>query len=240
MRAVTQQRYGGTEALAVSDVPTPTPGPDEVLLRVRAAGVDRGTWHLMTGEPYLMRLALGFRGPRQSVLGRDVAGVVEAVGADVTSFAVGDEVMGTADGSFAEHAVVPVRRLAHKPATISFEEAAVLPISGGTALQAVRDAGRLRPSQRVLVLGASGGVGSYAVQVAVAGIDDDRPDVIDDGHTTVDLRLDVVVEGIVEWGPRICHRAKLREAICAADRLRVEDAVGPAEGRALDHLATQA
>ena len=168
MRAITQQRYGGTEALAVSDVPTPAPGPGEVLLRVRAAGVDRGTWHLMTGEPYLMRLALGFRGPRQSVLGRDVAGVVEAVGADVTSFAVGDEVMGTADGSFAEHAVVPVRRLAHKPAATSFEEAAVLPISGGTALQAVRDAGRLQPGQRVLVLGASGGVGSYAVQVAAA------------------------------------------------------------------------
>ncbi len=168
MRAVTQHVYGGTETLAVAEVPAPTPGPGEVLVRVRAAGVDRGTWHLMTGEPLVMRLALGFRGPRQPVLGRDVAGVVEAVGSDVTTVAVGDEVMGTASGSFAELAVVPVRRLAAKPAEVSFEEAAVLPISGGTALQAVRDAGRVQPGQRVLVLGASGGVGSYAVQVAAA------------------------------------------------------------------------
>ncbi|GHJ61356.1 NADPH:quinone reductase [Nocardioides sp. OK12] len=167
MRAITQHRYGGTETLQLTEIETPTPGPDEVLVRVRAAGVDRGTWHLMAGRPYAVRLAFGLRRPKFPVPGRDVAGVVERVGAEVTSFAVGDEVIGTADGSFAEVAVVPERRLGHKPASLSFEEAAVLPISGGTALQAVRLA-RVGPGDRVLVIGASGGVGSYAVQVAAA------------------------------------------------------------------------
>ena len=167
MRAITQHRYGGTDTLQLTEIETPTPGPHEVLVRVRAAGVDRGTWHLMAGRPYAVRLAFGLRRPKFPVAGRDVAGVVERVGADVTSFAIGDEVIGTADGSYADFAVVPVTRLARKPTSLSFEEAATLPISGGTALQAVRRAG-VEAGDRVLVIGASGGVGSYAVQVAAA------------------------------------------------------------------------
>ncbi|MGB0101455.1 MAG: NAD(P)-dependent alcohol dehydrogenase, partial [Nocardioides sp.] len=166
MRAVTQDRYGGTETLQVREIAAPTPGPGDVLVRVRAAGVDRGTWHLMTGMPYAARLAFGLRRPKFPVLGRDVAGVIEAVGRDVTGFAVGEEVMGTANGSYAELALVPEVRLARKPASLSFEEAAVLPVSGVTALQAVRDAGRVSAGDHVLVIGASGGVGSYAVQIA--------------------------------------------------------------------------
>ena len=168
MRAVVQTRYGGTDRLRLEDHPEPTPGPREVLVQVRAAGVDRGTWHLMTGRPYAARVAFGLRRPKSAVLGRDVAGVVAAVGEHVEDVSVGDEVIGTADGSFAELAVVPQARLARKPTSASFAEAAVLPISGVTALQALRDSGRLSPGQRVLVIGASGGVGSYAVQIATA------------------------------------------------------------------------
>ncbi|MEP7736189.1 NAD(P)-dependent alcohol dehydrogenase [Nocardioides sp. 31GB23] len=167
MRAITQHRYGGTETLQLTEIEAPTPGPDEVLVRVRAAGVDRGTWHLMAGQPYAVRLAFGLRRPKFPVVGRDVAGVVDRVGADVTSFAIGDEVIGTANGSYADFAVVPVSRLARKPASLSFEEAATLPVSGATALQVVRRAG-VEAGDRVLVIGASGGVGSYAVQVAAA------------------------------------------------------------------------
>ncbi len=168
MRAVTQQQYGGTEQLSLNDIADPTPGPRDVLVRVRAAGVDRGTWHLMAGMPYAVRMMFGFRRPKYPVPGRDVAGVVEAVGEEVTAVTVGDEVIGTANGSFAELALVPEKRVAHKPASLSFEEAAVLPVSGLTALQAVRDAARVREGDRVLIIGASGGVGSYAVQVAAA------------------------------------------------------------------------
>jgi NADPH:quinone reductase-like Zn-dependent oxidoreductase len=167
MKAITQYRYGGTEQLQVEDIEAPTPGPTDVLVRVRAAAVDRGTVHLMTGLPYAMRLGFGMRGPKHRVVGRDVAGVVEAVGAEVAGVKVGDEVIGTADGSLAELAVVPVRRLAPKPTSLSFEEAAALPVSGATALHAVRLA-RISEGQRVLVIGASGGVGSYVVQLAAA------------------------------------------------------------------------
>jgi NADPH:quinone reductase-like Zn-dependent oxidoreductase len=136
---------------------------------VHAAGLDRGTWHLMTGKPYLMRVAgMGLRGPKDSVPGRDLAGTVETVGAAVTEFAVGDEVYGVGRGSFAEHAVAREDKLARKPAILSFEQAAVVPISAGTALQALSDQGRIAAGQRVMVIGASGGVGSYAVQLAKA------------------------------------------------------------------------
>ncbi len=168
MRAIHQHRYGGSDQLALTEAPDPVPGPQEVVVRVRAAGVDRGTWHLMAGRPYAVRVAFGLRRPKHPVPGRDVAGVVTAVGDQVTAVAVGDEVIGTADGSFAELAVVPEGRVARKPSGLSFEEAATVPVSGLTALQAVRDAGRVRPGDRVLVIGASGGVGSYAVQIAAA------------------------------------------------------------------------
>ena len=168
MRAITQTRYGGTEQLRPCDIAAPQPGPRDVLVRVHAAGVDRGTVHLMTGQPLALRLGFGLRRPKFPVPGRDVAGVVEAVGDEVTTVSVGDAVIGTANGSFAELAVVPEKRVALKPATASFEEAAVIAVSGVTALQAVRDAGRVQAGQQVLVIGASGGVGSYAVQIAAA------------------------------------------------------------------------
>ena len=168
MKAVVQHEYGGPEQLAVGEVPEPSPGSEEVLVRVHAAGIDRGTWHLMEGMPLLVRPYSGLRRPKRPVPGRDLAGVVVAVGPGVTAYAVGDEVIGTAsNGSFAELAVVPTRRLARKPASVGFPEAAVLAISGLTALQAVRRA-RLGQGQRVLVTGASGGVGVYAVQLAAA------------------------------------------------------------------------
>jgi NADPH:quinone reductase-like Zn-dependent oxidoreductase len=166
MRAITQDRYGDAGVLRLAELPRPAVGEGQALIRVRAAGLDRGTEHLMTGKPYAVRLATGLRRPRKPVPGRDVAGTVVEVGAGVTRFSPGDEVYGVAPGSFAEYAVADQGRLAPKPANLSFAEAAVVPISAGTALQAVTDAGRLEAGQSVLVTGASGGVGSYAVQLA--------------------------------------------------------------------------
>jgi NADPH:quinone reductase-like Zn-dependent oxidoreductase len=168
MRAVVQDRYGTSEVLRVDRVPRPVIGDHEVLVQVRAAGLDRGTEHLMTGKPYAMRLGFGIRRPRNPVSGRDVAGTVAEVGAAVTRFAVGDEVYGVAPGSFAEYAVAREDKLARKPANLSFAQAAVVPISAGTALQALVDVGRLEAGQSLLVVGASGGVGSYAVQLGKA------------------------------------------------------------------------
>jgi NADPH:quinone reductase-like Zn-dependent oxidoreductase len=168
MRAVVQDRYGTSEVLRVDRVPRPVIGDHEVLVQVRAAGLDRGTEHLMTGKPYAMRLGFGIRRPRNPVSGRDVAGTVVEVGAAVTRFAVGDEVYGVAPGSFAEYAVAREDKLARKPANLSFAQAAVVPISAGTALQALVDVGRLEAGQSLLVVGASGGVGSYAVQLGKA------------------------------------------------------------------------
>ncbi len=168
MKAITQDTYGSTDVLEFRDLPAPVIGDDDVLLQVRAAGVEIGTWHVMAGKPYLLRImGFGLRKPKVPVRGRDVAGVVEAVGTNVTRFQPGDEVFGTADGSFAEYASAPEARLALKPTTLTFEQAAVVPISGGTALQALRK-GNVQPGQQVLVVGASGGVGSFAVQLAKA------------------------------------------------------------------------
>lgn len=169
MRAIVQDAYGSTDVLRLAEIDRPVIAAGEVLVQVRAAGLDRGTWHLMAGQPYLMRImGFGFRRPKNPVSGLDVAGTVVAVGAEVTRFQPGDEVFGIARGSFAEYAAAREDKLAHKPANLSFEQAAVVPISGLTALQAVRDAGRVEAGQKVLVIGASGGVGSYAVQLAKA------------------------------------------------------------------------
>jgi NADPH:quinone reductase-like Zn-dependent oxidoreductase len=169
MRAITQSRYGTVpeDVMRLDQVTRPDIGDDEVLIQVRAAGVDRGTWHVMAGQPYLMRLlGFGLRGPRNKVPGLDVAGTVVAVGPAVTRFAVGDEVFGIARGSFAEYAAAREGTLARRPAALSFEQAGAVAVSGLTALQGLRDAGRIKPGQKVLVIGASGGVGSYAVQIA--------------------------------------------------------------------------
>lgn len=168
MQAVVQDGYGSADILRLTQVARPEIGDRDVLLQVHAAGLDRGTWHLMTGKPYLLRLVFGIRSPRQPVLGRDVAGRVVAVGSAVTRFAVGDEVYGVAPGSFAEYAVAREDKLARKPANLTFEQAAVVPISALTALQALGNVGRVESGQKVLVTGASGGVGSYAVQLAKA------------------------------------------------------------------------
>ena len=169
MQAVVQDRYGAPDVLRLEQTDRPAIEPDEVLLRVHAAGLDRGTWHLLTGTPYLMRvIGFGFRGPKNRVPGLDVAGTVVAVGSAVTRFAAGDEVFGISRGSFAEYAAAREDKLSVKPASLTFEQAAVVPVSALTALQSLRDAGRVRAGQRVLVIGASGGVGSYAVQLAKA------------------------------------------------------------------------
>ncbi|WP_228372873.1 NAD(P)-dependent alcohol dehydrogenase [Demequina subtropica] len=168
MRAAVQRRYAGPEEIHVETVEAPTPGTGEVLIEVRAAGVDRGVWHLATGRPLVMRvIGFGFRRPRQPISGEDVAGVVVGIGPGVTRFSLGDEVLGAASGSYAEHAIAKEDRLVRKPASLSFEEAAVTPVSGVAALRAVERA-TITPGQRVLVLGASGGVGSFAAQLAVA------------------------------------------------------------------------
>jgi NADPH:quinone reductase-like Zn-dependent oxidoreductase len=169
MQAIVQDAYGTVDVLRHTRAARPEIADDEVLVRVRAAGLDRGTWHMMAGRPYLLRvIGFGFRRPKNRVPGIDVAGTVAAVGSAVAKFAVGDEVYGMSRGSFAEYAAVLEEKLAHKPASLSFEQAAVVPISAGTAIQALCDVGRIQQGQKVLILGASGGVGSYAVQLAKA------------------------------------------------------------------------
>ena len=169
MQAVVQDRYGEAEVLSLRDIDAPVPGDADVLIRVRAAGVDPGTWHLMTGRPYLVRvMGFGVRAPKVKVRGRDVAGTVESVGGTVTQLRPGDDVYGTVEGSFAELACASATRFARKPGNLTFEQAAAVPVSGMTALVAVRDRGRVRKGRRVLVVGAGGGVGSFAVQTAKA------------------------------------------------------------------------
>src|ERR671931_1488078 len=169
MRAVEREAYGSVDVLRVGKIDKPVAGEGEVLVRVHAAGVDQGVWHLMVGRSYVMRLAgFGLRAPKNPLLGYDVAGRVEAVGANVNLFRPGDEVFGTCRGSFAEYAVARADRLASKPDNVSLEEAAAVPISGYAALQAVREHGGVRAGQQVLIIGAGGGVGTFAVQIAKA------------------------------------------------------------------------
>lgn len=169
MTAVLQSRYGRSDTLALGETKVPAIEPDEVLVEVHASGVDRGVWHLMTGQPYLVRLAgYGLLRPKNPVPGLDMSGRVIAVGDAVTRFAVGDEVFGIATGAYAQYATAAESKLAHKPQNVSFEQAAVAAISGITALQALTDKGDVQSGQSVLVIGASGGVGSYAVQLARA------------------------------------------------------------------------
>jgi NADPH:quinone reductase-like Zn-dependent oxidoreductase len=169
MKAIVQDTYGPADVLELREIERPEVGEDDVLVRVRAAGSGPDVWHIMTGQPYMARAALGFRRPKVRVRGWDVAGTVEAVGAPVTDFRPRDEVMGVAEGgSFAEYAVTSPDKLVPKPANLSFEQAAALPISGVTALQALRDKAHVQPGQTVLVIGAGGGVGTLAVQVAKA------------------------------------------------------------------------
>jgi NADPH:quinone reductase-like Zn-dependent oxidoreductase len=232
MKAIVQDAYGSADVLELREVDRPAIGEDEVLVRVRAAGVDPGVWHLMTGEPYLVRaMGYGLRAPKVAVRGRDLAGVVETVGPRVTRLRAGDEAYGTCEsGSFAEYAAAPQHLLAAKPAGVSFEQAAATPISGVTALRAVRDCGRVRPRRRVMVIGAAGGVGSFAVQIAKAfgarvtgvcstpKIDLVRSigadDVIDYTRDEVDrdgARYDVVIDTAGNRPPSLLRRAMTRQ-----------------------------
>jgi NADPH:quinone reductase-like Zn-dependent oxidoreductase len=168
MRAIVQHRYGSADVMRLKQVPQPEIAENEVLVRVHAAGLSRGTWHLMSGKPYVMRLGLGLRGPKQSVAGQDVAGTVVAVGSAVTRFGIGDQVFGIGQGSFAEYTAAREDKLARKPANITFEQAASVPVSALTALQGLRDVGQAKRGDKVLIIGASGGVGTFAVQLARA------------------------------------------------------------------------
>lgn len=169
VKAIVQDRYGSTDALALREIERPEVGDGDVLVRVHAAGLDQGVWHLMAGQPYLVRvMGFGLRTPKVRVRGWDFAGRVEAVGGGVTGLGPGDEVFGTCDGSFAEYGLTQESRLAPKPANLGFEQAAAVPTSGITALQGLRDKGELEAGQRVVIVGAGGGVGSFAVQVAKA------------------------------------------------------------------------
>ncbi|HEY5981022.1 MAG TPA: NAD(P)-dependent alcohol dehydrogenase [Microlunatus sp.] len=168
MRAVRQLGYGDADRWVLGDEPVSTPGPGRVLVRVEAAGVDQGTWHLLTGKPYLLRLVFGVRAPKRVVPGFDLAGRVVAIGEGVARFAVGDEVFGIGEGSYAEYATALESKLERRPACWTATQAAAVPVSGLTAWQALHEAATVEAGQRVLVIGASGGVGSFAVQIAVA------------------------------------------------------------------------
>ncbi|MFF1879800.1 NAD(P)-dependent alcohol dehydrogenase [Leifsonia sp. NPDC058230] len=208
MRAIAQRRYGSYDVLEETELSIPTPAPNEVLVRVRAAGVDAGTWHLLTGRPLLMRvIGFGMRGPKQPVRGLAYAGRVESVGAAVTGFAPGDDVFGSAEACFAEYLVASEPDVVSMPQGLGYEKGAALPISGVTAIQAVRAAG-VQAGQRVLVIGAAGGVGSYAVQLAaglgaaVTGVcSGAKADLVRElgADRVIDYTVDDVTAGTEKW-----------------------------------------
>jgi NADPH:quinone reductase-like Zn-dependent oxidoreductase len=168
MKAIIQDRYGSAEVLSARDIERPRIGDGDVLVRVHAASVHLGDWVLMTGSPFVMRFATGLRKPKNPVPGTDLAGTVEAVGKDVHGLRAGDAVFGWCAGAFAEYAAAPAEQFVKKPADLTFEQAAAVGVSASTALQLLRDDGRVQPGQKVLVNGASGGVGTFAVQIAKA------------------------------------------------------------------------
>ncbi len=223
MKAMTRDRYGSADVLVLDDVALPLVGDDEVLIRVHAAGVGPDVWHLMTGLPYFVRLmGFGLRKPKSRVLGWDVAGSVEAVGKDVTRFRPGDEVFGSCRGALAEYACARAENLAPKPASLTLEQAAGVPVSGCTALQGLRDEGGIQPQQRALIIGASGGVGTFAVQLAkvfgahVTGVC---------STTKVDLVRSIGADHVVDY---------TREDF--ADGERYDLILDTAGGRPLSHL----
>jgi len=166
VKAIVHERYGTADALELRDVPKPSIGEDGVLVRVRATSVNAGDWRIMSGRPFFARATMGLRRPKETATGTDVAGIVEAVGSDVVELRPGDEVFGARNGSFAEYVAGRVRNFVPKPATLSFEEAAAIPVAAITALQGLRDHGHVEAAQRVLIIGAGGGVGTFAVQLA--------------------------------------------------------------------------
>lgn len=224
MKAVVRDAYCSPEALRLGDLARPVAGDDEVLIRVHAAGVDPGVWHVVTGLPYIVRLmGFGLRRPKVRVPGLDIAGRVEAVGRNVTRFRPGDEVFGTCAGAFGEYACARQERIAPKPANVTFEQAAAIPSSALTALQGLRDAGRLRAGQKVAITGAGGGVGTFAVQLAkVFGAD--VTGVCGTGKT--ELVRSLGADGVVDY-----TRRDFTDGSCRYDLI-----LDTAGGRPLSHL----
>ncbi|MCW2701858.1 MAG: Alcohol dehydrogenase zinc-binding domain protein [Blastococcus sp.] len=248
MSAVVQDRYApAPEGLfQIAQIDRPTITADEVLVRVHAASVDRGTWHIMAGLPYPIRLAgFGLRRPKYANPGRNLAGTVEEVGGSATGFTPGDEVYGMATSTFAEYAAVRADKLAPKPTNLSFDEAAAVPVSGCTALQAVRTHGRVEAGEKVLILGASGGVGSFAVQIAkasgaeVTGVcSTSKVDLV--GNLGADHVIDYTDEDFADRGPRFdvvidtggnARLSQLRRALTPRGRLVIVG--GETDGRLL-------
>jgi NADPH:quinone reductase-like Zn-dependent oxidoreductase len=226
MKAIIYTEYGSADVLKLQDVDKPTVGDDDVLVRIRAASVNPYDWHFMRGEPYFMRLMFGLRAPKSHDLGADLAGHVEAVGKNVGGLRIGDAVFGIHHGTFAEYACTKAGVLAPKPTSLSFEEAATMPMAGLTALQGLRDEGQLQPGQRVLIVGASGGVGTYAVQIAksmgahVTGVcsarnldfvrtlgADDVVDYTKDDFVQTTTKYDLIFQLAGEVSPSQCRRA---------------------------------
>jgi len=168
VKAIVYREYGPPDVLRCEEIDKPTPGDSEVLLQIRAAALNPYDWHFMRGEPYAVRLMAGIGKPKNTRIGADVAGIVESVGRNATQFKAGDAVYGVCQGAFAEYVCVAETKLVNKPDAVSFEQAAAIPIAGLTALQALRDKGKIQPGHAVLVNGASGGVGTFGVQVAKA------------------------------------------------------------------------
>lgn len=207
MKAIVQETYGSAEVLQAREIEEPQVGDGEVLVRVHAASVHVGDWILMTGKPFVMRMATGLRKPKHPVPGTDVAGTVEAVGKDVQHLRPGDDVFGWCAGAFAEFASAPEGQFIKKPANLSFEQAAAVGVSATTALQLLRDNGKVKPGQKVLVNGASGGVGSFAVQIAkafgaeVTGVTSTKNvDLV--RSIGADHVIDYTLEDFTEGGPR--------------------------------------
>jgi NADPH:quinone reductase-like Zn-dependent oxidoreductase len=233
MKAILYHNYGSPDVLKCEEVEKPTPADDEVLIKVRAASVNPLDWRLIKGKPHSGRLFFGLRRPKDKRPGRDVAGRVEAVGRNVTQFKPGDEVFGAGRGAFAEYVCAPESALAMKPANVTFEQAASVPVAGLTALQALRDKGRIRPGQKVLINGAAGGVGTFAVQVArsfgadVTGVCSTRNvemvrslgaarvvDYTREDFTEGAERYDLILDCVGNHSPSSLRRVLAREGVC--------------------------
>jgi NADPH:quinone reductase-like Zn-dependent oxidoreductase len=232
MKAIIYERYGSPDVLQLRDVDKPSVTDDGVLVRIRAASTNPYDWHFMRAKPLFTRAMFGWFRPKDKRLGADLAGEVEAVGKDVTRFRPGDAVFGEGAGAFAEYACVPERWLARKPANLSFEQAAAVPMAAGTALQGLRDGGKIRAGQKVLILGASGGVGTFAVQIAkafgaeVTGVCSTRNvemvkklganhvvDYTRDDFTRGGVRYDLMLDTIGNRSLRVCRRVLAPKAV---------------------------
>ena len=230
MKAIVYHDYGSPDVLRCEEVDKPTAGDDDVLIRIRAASVNPRDWHFMRGAPYMIRLMSGLRKPKMTRLGVDLAGQVEAIGRNVKQFKPGDEVFGAHLGALAEYVSVPEDSLAFKPANLTFEQAAAMPTAALTALQALRNRGRIQPGQKVLINGAAGGVGTFAVPIAksfgasVTGVCSTRnvdlvrsigaDHVIDytrEDFTSGDRRYDLIVDCVSNHSLSACRRAMTRE-----------------------------